>query len=206
MVRIKICGITNLDDAMAAAELGTDALGFNFYPESPRYITPEKAAEIIYQLPPLIMTVGIFVNESEERVRDIESQTGIQVLQFHGDESPEYCERFERRVIKAFRVKDRESLHSILHYKVSAILLDSHTDGLRGGTGVPFDWGLARDAAVSRRVILAGGLTADNVGEAIKRVRPYGVDVAGGVEKEKGIKDFGTMKKFIAEVRKVKKV
>ena len=205
MVRIKICGITNLDDAMAAAELGTDALGFNFYPESPRYITPEKAAEIIYQLPPLIMTVGIFVNESEERVRDIESQTGIQVLQFHGDESPEYCERFERRVIKAFRVKDRESLHSILHYKVSAILLDSHTDGLRGGTGVPFDWGLAKDAALSRRVVLAGGLTADNVGEAIKRVRPYGVDVASGVEKEKGIKDFGTMKKFIAEVRKVKK-
>ena len=205
MVRIKICGITNLDDAMAAAELGADAIGFNFFPESPRYITPEKAAEIIYQLPPLIMAVGIFVNESEERVRDIDSRTGIQVLQFHGDESPEYCERFERRVIKAFRVKDRESLHSILHYKVSAILLDSHTDSLRGGTGVPFDWGLAKDAALSRRVVLAGGLTADNVGEAIKRVRPYGVDVAGGVEKEKGIKDFGTMKKFIAEVRKVKK-
>lgn len=205
MIRIKICGITNLDDAVAAAELGADALGFNFYPESPRFIEPEKAAEIIYQLPPFILTVGIFVNEPEEKVREIHERTGIQVFQFHGDESPEFCERFERRVIKVLRVKDRESLHSIMHYKVSAFLLDSHQDGLRGGTGVPFDWDLAKDAARSRRVILAGGLTPENVGEAIRRVKPYGVDVAGGVEKEKGIKDHGKIKKFIAEVRKARR-
>ena len=205
MIRIKICGITNLDDAVAAAELGADALGFNFYPESPRFIEPEKAAEIIYQLPPFILTVGIFVNEPEEKVREIHERTGIQVFQFHGDESPEFCERFERRVIKVLRVKDRESLHSIMHYKVSAFLLDSHQDGLRGGTGVPFDWDLAKDAARSRRVILAGGLTPENVGEAIRRVKPYGVDVAGGVEKEKGIKDHGKIKKFISEVRKARR-
>ncbi|HAK59952.1 MAG TPA: phosphoribosylanthranilate isomerase [Nitrospiraceae bacterium] len=205
MIRIKICGITNLDDAMAAAELGADALGFNFYPESPRFIAPEKAAEIIYQLPPFILTVGIFVNEPEEKVREIHERTGIQVFQFHGDESPEFCERFERRVIKVFRVKDKESLHSIMHYKASAFLLDSHKDGLLGGTGVPFDWDLAQDAARYRRVILAGGLTPENVGEAIRRVKPYGVDVAGGVEKEKGIKDDGKIKKFIAEVRKARR-
>jgi len=205
MIRIKICGITNLDDAMAAAELGADALGFNFYPESPRFIAPETAAEIIYQLPPFILTVGIFVNEPEEKVREIHERTGIQVFQFHGDESPEFCERFERRVIKVFRVKDKESLHSIMHYKASAFLLDSHKDGLLGGTGVPFDWDLAKDAARSRRVILAGGLTPENVGEAIRRVKPYGVDVAGGVEKEKGIKDHGKIKKFIAEVRKARR-
>lgn len=205
MIRIKICGITNLDDAMAAAELGADALGFNFYPESPRFIAPEAAAEIIYQLPPFILTVGIFVNEPEEKVREIHERTGIQVFQFHGDESPEFCERFERRVIKVFRVKDKESLHSIMHYKASAFLLDSHKDGLLGGTGVPFDWDLAQDAARSRRVILAGGLTPENVGEAIRRVKPYGVDVAGGVEKEKGIKDHGKIKKFIAEVRKARR-
>lgn len=205
MIRIKICGITNLDDAMAAAELGADALGFNFYPESPRFIAPETAAEIIYQLPPFILTVGIFVNEPEEKVREIHERTGIQVFQFHGDESPEFCERFERRVIKVFRVKDKESLHSIMHYKASAFLLDSHKDGLLGGTGVPFDWDLAQDAARSRRVILAGGLTPENVGEAIRRVKPYGVDVAGGVEKEKGIKDHGKIKKFITEVRKARR-
>ncbi len=205
MIKIKICGITNRDDALEAAELGADALGFNFYPESPRSIAPEKAAEIIFQLPPFVVPVGLFVNEAEERVREIQELTGIEVLQFHGDESPEFCERFEGRVIKAVRVKDRESLHSIVHYKVSAILLDSHTDGLRGGTGATFDWDLAKNAAILRRIILAGGLTPENAAAAVKKVRPYAVDVASGVEKEKGVKDFGKMKKFITEVRKAAK-
>lgn len=205
MIKIKICGITNRDDALEAAELGADALGFNFYPESPRFISPEKAAEIIFQLPPFITPVGIFVNETEERVREVQAKSGIQVLQFHGDESPEFCERFESRVIKAIRVKDRESLHSIVHYKVTAMLLDSYVDGLQGGTGKTFDWDLARNAAILRRIILAGGLTPENVAAAVKKVKPYGVDVAGGVEKEKGVKDFDKMKKFITEVRKAAK-
>ncbi len=202
MIKIKICGITNLDDAMAAAEYGADALGFNFYKKSPRYIEPEKAAEIIYQLPPFVLPVGIFVNEHEKRVREIQSLTGIQVLQFHGDESPEFCERFESRVIKAFQVKDKESFHSLAHYKVGAFLLDSYKDGLKGGTGVTFNWHLAVVAKSFGRIILAGGLNPDNVVEAAKLVQPYAVDVAGGVEKEKGIKDHAKLKKFIVEVRR----
>jgi phosphoribosylanthranilate isomerase len=202
MIKIKICGITNLDDAMAAAEYGADALGFNFYKKSPRYIEPEKAAEIIYQLPPFVLPVGVFVNEHEKRVREIQSLTGIQVLQFHGDESPEFCERFESRVIKAFQVKDKESFHSLAHYKVGAFLLDSYKDGLKGGTGVTFNWHLAVVAKSFGRIILAGGLNPDNVVEAAKLVQPYAVDVAGGVEKEKGIKDHAKLKKFIVEVRR----
>ncbi len=202
MVKIKICGITNLEDALAAAEVGADALGFNFYKKSPRYIEPEKAAEIIAQLPPFVMPVAIFVNEREEKVRNIQFTTGIKVLQFHGDERPEFCERFATRVIKAFQVKDKESLKHMAHYHVSALLLDSYKDGLRGGTGVTFDWHLAVVAKTFGRVILAGGLTPENVAEAVKLVQPYGVDVAGGVEKEKGIKDHGMIKKFIIEVRR----
>jgi len=202
MVKIKICGITNLDDALAASELGADALGFNFFAQSPRYVEPQKAAEIIYQLPPFVIPIGIFVNEQEEKVREVQALTGIRVVQFHGQESPEFCERFENRVIKAFQVKDRESLHSLVHYKVSAFLLDSYNEKLPGGTGVTFDWHLAVVAKTFGRIILAGGLTTKNVAEAVKLVQPYGVDVAGGVEKEKGIKDHAKIKKFISEVRK----
>jgi phosphoribosylanthranilate isomerase len=202
MIKIKICGITNLDDALAATDAGADALGFNFYKKSPRCIEPEKAAEIIGRLPPFVMPVGIFVNEREEKIRDIMFTTGIKVLQFHGDERPEFCERFATRVIKAFQVKDKESLKHMVHYHVSALLLDSYHDGLRGGTGTTFDWHLAVVAKTFGKVILAGGLTPENVGEAVKLVQPYGVDVAGGVEKEKGIKDLARMKKFISEVRK----
>ncbi len=205
MIKIKICGITNLDDALAAEEFGADALGFNFYKKSPRYITPEKAAEIIAQLPPFILPVGIFVNEREERIREIQSLACIQAVQFHGDETPEFCQRFGAHVIKAFQVKDKESLKHMAHYRVSAFLLDSYRDGHRGGTGVTFDWHLAVVAKTFGRVILAGGLTPENVVEAVKLVQPYGVDVAGGVEKEKGIKDHAKLKKFISEVRKAGK-
>jgi phosphoribosylanthranilate isomerase len=202
MIKIKICGITNIDDALAATEAGADALGFNFYKKSPRYIAPEKAAEIINRLPPFVMPVAIFVNEREEKIRDIMFTTGIKVVQFHGEESPEFCERFATRAIKAFQVKDKESLKHMVHYHVSALLLDSYREGLRGGTGVTFDWHLAVVAKTFGRVILAGGLTPENVAEAVKLVQPYAVDVAGGVEKEKGIKDHGKIKKFISEVRK----
>ncbi len=199
---MKICGITNLEDALAAIDAGCDAVGFAFYKKSPRYIAPEKAAEIINRLPPFVMPVAIFVNEREEKIRDIMFTTGIKVVQFHGEESPEFCERFATRAIKAFQVKDKESLKHMVHYHVSALLLDSYREGLRGGTGVTFDWHLAVVAKTFGRVILAGGLTPENVAEAVKLVQPYAVDVAGGVEKEKGIKDYGKIKKFISEVRK----
>ena len=202
MIKIKICGITNLEDALASADSGADALGFNFYKKSPRCIEPEKAAESIAQLPPFVMPVGIFVNEREEKIREIQQLASLQALQFHGDESPEFCQRFGGRVIKAFQVKDKESLKNMAHYHVGAFLLDSYRDGVRGGTGVTFDWHLAVVAKTFGKVILAGGLTPENVAEAVKLVQPYGVDVAGGVEKEKGIKDHAKIKKFIAEVRR----
>jgi phosphoribosylanthranilate isomerase len=202
MLKIKICGITNLDDALAAADAGADALGFNFYKKSPRYIEPEKATEIIAQLPPFMMPVGVFVNEREDRIREIQHKTCIQAIQLHGDESPEFCQRFENRVIKAFQVKDKESLKVMAHYRVGAFLLDSYHEGLRGGTGVTFDWHLAVVAKTFGKIILAGGLTPENVAEAVKLVQPYAVDVAGGVEKEKGIKDHAKIKKFITEVRR----
>jgi len=202
MIKIKICGITNLEDALAAAAAGADALGFNFYKKSPRCIEPQKAAEIIEQLPPFIVPVGIFVNEREDRIREILASTGIQAVQFHGDESPEFCQRFGGRVIKAFQVKDKESLKNMAHYRVGAFLLDSYKDGVRGGTGVAFDWHLAVVAKTFGKIILAGGLTPENVAEAVKLVQPYGVDVAGGVEKEKGVKDHAMLKKFITEVRR----
>ena len=202
MIKIKICGITNLEDAMAAAEDGADALGFIFYKKSSRYVEPSKAAEIIRQLPPFITPVAVFVNEREEKIRDIQFTTGIKVLQFHGDERPEFCDRFATRVIKAFQVKDKESIKHMAHYHVGAFLLDSYKDGMRGGTGTVFDWHLAVVAKTFGRVVLAGGLTPENVAEAVKLVQPYGVDVAGGVEREKGLKDHAKLKKFITEVRR----
>ena len=202
MVKIKICGITNIEDAMAAVDYGADALGFNFFKKSPRYIEPHKAAEIIAQLPPFIVPVAIFVNEREERIREILTSACIHGVQFHGDETPEFCQRFGNHVIKAFQVKDKESIKHMAHYRVSAYLLDSYREGVRGGTGVTFDWHLAVVAKTFGRIILAGGLNPDNVAEAVKLVQPYGVDVAGGVEREKGIKDHGKLKKFITEVRK----
>lgn len=202
MVKIKICGITNVEDALAASEAGADALGFNFYKKSPRYVEPAKAAEIINQLPPFVTPVALFVNEREEKIRDIMFTTGIKVLQFQGDERPEFCQRFGTRTIKAFQVKDKESLKQMVHYHVSALLLDTYKEGMRGGTGATFDWHLAVVAKTFGRILLAGGLTPANVGEAVKLVQPYGVDVASGVEKEKGIKDHVKIKKFISEVRK----
>jgi len=201
MIKIKICGITNLDDALAAVDYGADALGFNFYKKSPRFIEPQKAAEIVGQLPPFIVPIGIFVNEKEDKIRDIVSLACIQGIQLHGDETPEFCQRFGSRVIKAFQVKNKESLKRMSHYRVSAYLLDSYKEGLRGGTGTTFDWHLAVVAKTFGRVILAGGLTPDNVIEAIKLVQPYGVDVCGGIEREKGVKDHLLMKKFITDVR-----
>ncbi len=202
MVKIKICGITNIDDALACTEAGADALGFNFYRKSPRFVEPAKAAEIITQLPPFVTPVALFVNEREEKIRDIQFTTGIKVLQFQGDERPDFCERFSTRVIKVFQIKDKESLKHMSHYRVNAYLLDSYKEGLHGGTGTTFDWHLAVVAKTFGKVILAGGLTPENVGEAVKLVQPYAVDVASGVEKETGVKDHARIRKFVSEVRK----
>ena len=146
------------------------------------------------------------MNEREERIREIKSQVCLQAVQLHGDETPEFCQRFGSRVIKAFQVKDKESLKHMAHFQVSAYLLDSYKEGMRGGTGATFDWHLAVVAKTFGRVILAGGLTPENVAEAVKLVQPYGVDVAGGVEREKGIKDHAKLRKFITEARKASRL
>jgi phosphoribosylanthranilate isomerase len=201
-VKVKICGITNLDDAIAAVDFGADALGFVFFKESPRYIPDSRAALIIKRLPSFITTVGVFVNEQPEHIENIIATTGIDVVQLHGAESPEEC-RLARRVIKAVRVDTLESLDPLISYReiVSAFLLDTFTSGLFGGTGKIFNWDIAVEAKQFGRIILAGGLTPDNVAEAVKRVRPYGVDVSSGIEFEQGRKDHKKMQLFIERAK-----
>jgi len=202
MVRIKICGITNLEDAMAAIDFGADALGFVFFQGSPRYIAPLQAANIISNLPPFIATVGVFVDETPQTIREIVSATGLNVVQFHGNETPDAC-RSSHCAIKAIRVKSIDSLEPLKTYKgiVSAFLLDAYTPDVLGGTGLKFNWDIAVEAKQFGRIILAGGLTPDNVGDAILHVKPYGVDVSSGVEQEKGKKDHQKMKLFIERAK-----
>ncbi|MDH4101139.1 MAG: phosphoribosylanthranilate isomerase, partial [Nitrospirota bacterium] len=190
-------------DALEAAHLGADALGFNFYPKSPRYIDPEKAREIIRELPPFVTVVGLFVNEDTVRVEEIADRCGIDILQFHGDETPEYCAGFSRRVIKAFRIKDREDLDYLRAFNVSAHLLDAYSESAYGGTGKTFNWELAAEAKAMGRVILAGGLTPRNVADAVGTVGPYAVDVASGVESAPGRKDPALMAEFIRRAKGV---
>jgi phosphoribosylanthranilate isomerase len=201
-VKVKICGITNFDDAMAAVESGADALGFVFFKESPRYISYTNAASIINKLPSFLTTVGVFVSERPEHIENIITMTGIDVVQLHGEEPPEKC-IFMRRVIKAIRVETLESLDSLINYReiVSAFLLDTFTHGLFGGTGKIFNWDIAIEAKQFGRIILAGGLTPDNVTEAVRRVSPYGVDVSSGVEFERGRKDHKKMQLFIERAK-----
>ncbi len=194
-----------MEDAMAAADAGADALGFVFFEESPRYIDPVKAGEIMDVLPPFISTVGVFVDADENFLKYAVNESGVGILQFHGSETPDYCASFGMPYVKAFRVKDMESLGALNEYKyAAAFLLDTYSDDEPGGTGTSFNWDIAEAAVRSRstgwKIILAGGLTQDNVAEAIRKVRPYAVDVSSGVEAAKGKKDYEKIRRFISEV------
>ena len=204
MVKVKICGITNLEDALFAVEAGADALGFNFYPPSPRYIAPEDARRIIDEMPSTTFCVGVFVNEeSPAAVARLAGMSGVGAVQLHGDESPEFCAALKKqRVIKALRVgKDFVPEHAA-RYPVESILLDAFCASERGGTGETFDWALARKTREAvAQLYLAGGLTPENVADAIRLVRPWGVDVCSGVEAAPGRKDAVKLRAFIAAAK-----
>ena len=200
---VKICGITNKEDALAAAEFGVDLLGFVFT-ESPRRIEVNRAAEIVASLPPTVSTVGLFVNETEIVVKMIQDQMRLNYLQLHGDEDPDYCKRLknERKVIKAFRIRDEASLVDIAKYDVDLYLLDAYAKDAMGGTGATFNWDLAIKAKEhGRPIILAGGLTPENVEDAIRKTRPYAVDVSSGIEASPGKKDHKLMEEFIRKAK-----
>jgi phosphoribosylanthranilate isomerase len=197
MVKIKICGITELDDALHAIACGADALGFVFYERSPRAITRKRAQTIIAALPPFVTVVGLFVNEDPRTVREIADECGLDVIQYHGDESPETLRMAPRRAIRALRVRENDTLDEINRYPASGLLLDAWVTGAFGGTGVLCNWEIAAEIAKKRPVILAGGLTPENVAAAIQTVRPYGVDVSSGVEEAPGRKDHKKVAAFI---------
>ena len=200
-IKVKICGMTQLKDALFAVEQGVDAVGFIFYKKSPRAVTMKTVREIIKKLPPLVETVGVFVNESAERVNKMADYCGLDLVQLHGEESPAFCRKIRRRVIKAFRVKDLQSIKQLAKFPVSGFLLDTFSDNLHGGTGKTFDWNLALPAKKIGPVILAGGLTPSNIRQAVRQVRPYGVDVCSGVEKSSGIKDLEKVRVFLKNIR-----
>ena len=201
-VRSKICGITRIEDALAAVEAGADAIGFVFYAKSPRAVDVRQARAIIAELPPFVTTVGLFVNATRCELNEILEVVPLDLLQFHGDEAPEDCEGYHRPWIKALRVRPGDDLEAACQRYAGArgILLDTYVAGVPGGTGEAFDWSLV-PARLSKPIILAGGLSAANVGEAIAQVRPYAVDVSGGVEQAKGIKDAAKIEAFMQAVR-----
>lgn len=200
-VKVKVCGVRTLEEAEAALEAGADAIGFNFWPQSRRYIAPRAAAEIIGKLSPVASTVGVFVNEEVNRVVDLSAELRLSAVQLHGDESPEFCAALGSiKTIKAIRVGQDFDLGIIQSYPVSMVLLDSNIQGSYGGTGQRFDWRIAIEAKRFARIILAGGLNTENVWEAITHVRPAAIDVCSGVEAEPGRKDFDKLKSFMAIV------
>jgi len=200
--RVKICGITRVEDAQAASAAGADAIGLVFYRPSPRNVTLERARSIATQTPPFIATVAVFVNPSREEVEQVIRECGVTLLQFHGEESPEFCAAFSRPYIKAARIRPGLDLIKYLapYAGARAWMLDAFHGDLWGGTGGTFDWSLVPESA-TRPIILSGGLTADNVVDAIHRVRPYAVDVSSGVEASKGIKDAAKIAAFIGAVK-----
>ncbi|MCH2342559.1 phosphoribosylanthranilate isomerase [Pseudomonas sp. NPDC047963] len=202
IVRSKICGITRVEDALVAAEAGADAIGLVFYPKSPRAVSMQQALNIVAALPPFVTTVGLFVNASRSEISATLDTVPLDVLQFHGDESPADCEGFSRPWYKALRVQAGEDIRrqAARYAGASAILLDTFVAGVPGGTGEIFDWSLI-PADLSKPLILAGGLTCENVQQALAEVRPFAVDVSGGVELSKGIKDAASVREFVRLVR-----
>lgn len=209
--RVKICGLTRRDDALAAANLGADALGLVFYPTSPRAVSITQAQEVIRDVPSQVTVVALFVNATESEIRAVLDKVHIDLLQFHGDETPQDCASYGVPYIKAVRMRDDIDLFEIerVYNSASGLLLDSYQSGVAGGTGMAFDWGRV-PPGLTKPIILAGGLTPDNVAEAIKQVRPYAVDVSGGVESAdaqrraqatKGIKDAARMAAFMQGVK-----
>jgi phosphoribosylanthranilate isomerase len=202
-VKVKICGVRTLDEAAAALDAGADALGFNFWPRSPRYVDPRTAREIARSVSPLASLIGVFVNEDARRIEDIFADVGLSAVQLHGDETAEFCAGINSiKVIKAFRVGDDFDIQMIRRYPISMALLDTGIKGSYGGTGKSFDWRVAVAAKQLAPVILAGGLSIENIAEAIQQVKPYAVDVCSGVEAEPGRKDLDKLSKFMAAVSK----
>ncbi len=205
--KIKICGITNQIDALQAVNAGADALGFVFYRKSPRNVSLNVVKSIVADLPPFVLPVGVFVNAEPENVRRTMDECGLVLAQIHGDESAEYCESLGRPVVRGIRLRDRNTLFSMAEYKgrarVRGFVLDAFSGTAYGGTGKIADWNLAQEAARSFSFLLAGGLTSDNVQDAIRKVRPYGVDVSSGVEARPGKKDPAKVKAFVQAVNLV---
>jgi len=209
MTKVKICGITNLEDALISAKFGADALGFNFYEKSPRYIAPEKAGEIIKELPENVLKVGVFVNETLEKIVGIAEIAGLDAIQLHGEETPEFARELKQKtnleIIKAFRVSPDFAPEDVLKYETDAILLDAYSPKEHGGTGETFDWKLAfKVKQMTQKLYLAGGLDVQNVDVAIKRVQPFAVDSCSLLEKEKGRKDKQKVFRFISVVKEHK--
>ena len=202
--RVKICGITRREDGKTAAQLGADAIGLVFYAKSPRAVDLAQANEIIAGLPPFVTIVGLFVEPQPSEVEKVLTRVPLDLIQFHGDESPEFCARFGRPYLKAIRMRDDINLmveHERYH-QARGLLLDTYQPGVPGGTGESFDWGRV-PTELAGSIVLAGGLSSQNVGAAIKQVRPYAVDVSGGVEASKGVKNAAKMAAFIGEVKRV---
>jgi phosphoribosylanthranilate isomerase len=200
-VKVKICGIRSLEEANAAVDAGADALGFNFWPNSPRYVTPRAAKAVIGGLSPMVSLVGVFVNDQAKRIAEIAAELHLNAVQLHGDESPEFCESLASiKTIKAIRVGLDFDLNVIKRYPACMVLLDSEIKGSYGGTGQRFDWRIAIEAKQLARIILAGGLNIENVWDAITHVRPAAIDVCSGVEAEPGRKDLNKLRRFMAVV------
>ena len=198
MTRVKVCGITNSEDAFCAVQLGATALGFVFYEKSPRFVTPSEAGKIIKQIPPFVTKVGVFVNAEADYLREARGVAGFDVYQFHGDETPEFCAAFGEDYIKAVRVKDASSLDAVELYDTDAFLFDAYSPDAYGGTGENFSWDVLSGRKLGDKfVILSGGLTPENVRDAIRTVNPYAVDVSSGVESSPGIKDHLKLKRFM---------
>ncbi len=198
MTRVKVCGITNSEDALCAVRLGASALGFVFYEKSPRFVAPEEAGEIIRKVPPFVTKVGVFVNAEADYLREARDIACFDVYQFHGDETPEFCSTFGEDYIKAIRVKDTDSLEAVNLYDTDSFLFDTFSPDAYGGTGENFSWDVLSGRKLGDKfVILSGGLNPDNVRDAIRTVGPYAVDVSSGVESSPGVKDHLKLERFM---------